>query len=272
MSGSRSSSAQRRARNRSRRCLFCRGHDGGFLSREHVFPESLGNTDLVLPPGVVCDRCNNTVLSQIDSALCDFPAVVLRRTMLGIPSKSGRLPVSRMSGFTMTHIPGVGGQDPTLRFDSGGPQGIIQETETLPDGRVRLEWSGTGGRRLTPRYASEISRALLKVALECAWRDDPARANSSKLNHVRAAVLGEPRDGFIVIARQADPNNVSASLTYQILDQDERTSRMLVFANLFGIRMATDSRLARPVDFHPAMPMELRYFRQEDSAPTRRSA
>lgn len=37
-------------------CIFCRRHDGGFTSREHVFPESLGNEEVVLPRGVVCDR------------------------------------------------------------------------------------------------------------------------------------------------------------------------------------------------------------------------
>jgi len=98
------------------------------------------------------------------------------------------------------------------------------------------------------------------------------RANSPKLNHVRAAVLGEPRDGFIVIARHADPNNVSASLTYQIFDQDQRTSRMLVVANLYGIRMATDSRLARPLDLHRALPLELRCFRRDDVPTAQRSA
>ena len=37
-------------------CLFCRRGDGGWTSREHVIPESMGNTELILPPGVVCDR------------------------------------------------------------------------------------------------------------------------------------------------------------------------------------------------------------------------
>src|SRR5688572_25775127 len=45
-------------------CLFCRRHDGGFLSEEHIFSEGLGNTDYVLPPGIVCDRCNSGPLAR----------------------------------------------------------------------------------------------------------------------------------------------------------------------------------------------------------------
>src|SRR5689334_21444546 len=54
-------------------CLFCRRADGGFTSREHIFSEALGNFDEhVLPPGVVCDRCNNEKLSAADEALIGF--------------------------------------------------------------------------------------------------------------------------------------------------------------------------------------------------------
>jgi hypothetical protein len=51
-------------------CLFCKSSDGDFTSREHIFPETVGNTDLaMLPPGVVCDRCNNGPLARLDKAL-----------------------------------------------------------------------------------------------------------------------------------------------------------------------------------------------------------
>src|SRR5262245_46529433 len=42
-----------------KRCLFCASEGNSFTSKEHVFPESLGNETIVLPPGVVCDKCNN---------------------------------------------------------------------------------------------------------------------------------------------------------------------------------------------------------------------
>src|SRR3954451_4065983 len=77
---------------RRRGCLVCRRGDGGFTSFEHIFPEALGNTELLLPVGVVCDRCNNGPLAEADEALSRFLPIDLMRTWHGIPSKSGRLP------------------------------------------------------------------------------------------------------------------------------------------------------------------------------------
>lgn len=77
---------------RRRGCLFCRRRNGTFTSREHIFPESLGNTERVLPVGVVCDRCNHEVCSPLDAALCDFGPVKMMRAFHGIRSKSGKLP------------------------------------------------------------------------------------------------------------------------------------------------------------------------------------
>jgi hypothetical protein len=39
-----------------RGCLFCRLSDGGFTTVEHALAESVGNTEIVLENGVVCDH------------------------------------------------------------------------------------------------------------------------------------------------------------------------------------------------------------------------
>jgi hypothetical protein len=84
-------------------CLFCLRADGGFVSREHVFSEGFGNVDeKVLPPGVVCDRCNNGPLALADEELVNFPPISLLRAERGIPTKAGRL--SSLSGA----MPGFG--------------------------------------------------------------------------------------------------------------------------------------------------------------------
>jgi hypothetical protein len=77
---------------RRRGCLICRRSDGGFSTDEHIVPESLGNTDKILPPGVVCDRCNHEVCAPLDEALCTFGPVQMLRTMRQQPTKSGKLP------------------------------------------------------------------------------------------------------------------------------------------------------------------------------------
>src|SRR4051794_3129220 len=101
-----------------RGCLFCRNSDGSFRSQEHVFPESLGNKTLVLPVGVVCDRCNNGPLAQVDKALCDFMPIAMRRTTLGIQSKSGVVPQFRYFQGAVRHVAAADGGDPTLMFDA----------------------------------------------------------------------------------------------------------------------------------------------------------
>ncbi|MGH2369991.1 MAG: HNH endonuclease, partial [Chloroflexota bacterium] len=213
-----------------RGCLFCRGTDGAVSAREHVFPESLGNTEIVLPPGVVCDRCNNGTLSDLDQAICGFMPVAVRKLILGVASKSGKIPSFRFSEGTVEHIPSSDGADPKLIFNSRTTRGLLRETGRLPDGRVSLEWKGSGGRRMTARYASQLSRALLKSALECAWIDHGKMVFEPRFDHIRAAVLDAPRDGFFAMLGKADPNSRNVSLTYELLSDDGEAWRMLVWA------------------------------------------
>ena len=244
-------------------CLFCRGSDGGFSTREHIFPESIGNTEMILPAGVVCDQCNNGSLSELDQAICDFLPVTIRRTMLGIRSKAGKIPVARFSEGTIERVPTLGDAEPTLAFRSAGTRGLLRESESLPDGRVALTWRSTGGRRMTSRYASKLSRAVLKSALECAWLDHGPMMLEPRFDHIREAVLGRPRDGFFAILANADPNGGQVSLTYDLASDGDR-SRMWVVANYFGVYVATDSRLARPEGDLPEGQVNLITFRQPD--------
>ena len=220
--------------------------DGGFASEEHIFPEALGNTELILPPGVVCDRCNNGVLSTLDKAVAEFMPVAMRRTMLGIQNKRGKIPRLTFSEGTLEHVPGAAGADPTLIFMPSTPRELLRETARHPDGRVELQWTASGGRRVTPRVASEISRGLLKSALEFAWLDRGAIVLESGFDEVRQVVLGKQRDGFLLVGLKADPNNVQGQLTYLPVDQADGTTRVAVLANLFGVAMATDSHLVEP--------------------------
>jgi hypothetical protein len=233
----------------SRGCLFCRKGDGGFRSREHTFAESLGNVELFLPNGIVCDRCNNGTLSALDQAICEFGPIKMRRTMLGISSKSGRVPITKMSEGTIECVePG------SLRFDSNSKHAMLKEIER--DGNtVRLEFNFSGGRRLTPRYASELSRAVLKSALECAWFDHGESVFESRFDHVRSAVLGTPRNGFIAIGRRANPQSTSVTLTYQFVTDTSGLTHLFVVADYFGILLVTDSRLGQPFAEIPALHM-----------------
>lgn len=97
-----------------------------------------------------------------------------------------------------------------------GRDKILRETGRS-EGRVHLRTEFRGGRRLTPRFASQPSRALLALALECAWIDHGPAILTEPFDHVRAAVLGEgdPR-GFVAIAKDSDPVVDDIKLHYEL--------------------------------------------------------
>ena len=230
---------------RQRGCLFCRRSDGGFTTIEHIVPESLGNTGLVLPNGVVCDRCNNGPLSVLDKALCDFMPLRARQIMLGVPAKSGEVPSLRFSNGTMTH-----GAPHNLVINTTSGRPTIRETSRVGD-RVELQIKFGGGRRLNGRYASELSRALLKAALEAAWLDHGERTFDAGFDHVREAVLGVPRDGFFAVARRGDPEHLGIELQYVVGQPDRGREGLTLASAIFGNSMATDS--LRPL---PTLPVD----------------
>jgi len=125
-------------------CLFCRRHDGGFRSEEHIFSQGLGNTTYVLPPGIVCDRCNNGPLSVADHALTDFSPIVLLRAERGLPTKAGK-PVAAKFGGDDT-LDGGAGDDQLSGDGSGGDGGDDQLDGGAGDDRLFGDGSeGEGG-------------------------------------------------------------------------------------------------------------------------------
>ena len=74
------------------RCIFCKGDSSGTRSIEHVIPESLGNTDHVLPMGLVCDRCNRYFGTKIEQPLLSSAIFRDLRRNMAIPNKRGSLP------------------------------------------------------------------------------------------------------------------------------------------------------------------------------------
>lgn len=57
-------------------------------------PESLWNTTNILPPGVVCDACNNYFAREVEKPFLAAPAIVQLRFREAIPNKRGRIPAT----------------------------------------------------------------------------------------------------------------------------------------------------------------------------------
>lgn len=226
---------------RTRGCLICRCVDGGFTSVEHILPESIGNKTEVLPVGVVCDRCNNGVLSRLDQALGGFIPIEMMRTWHGIPSKSGGLPTFKFDNGTMRcRAP----DDLFLLLDSARGQPPAPKP---PPGQASWAFSASRRKDTTPRRLRDVQRALLKMVVEFAWIDlGEAEALSAKFDHVREKVLGATHEGYLVFPDRIKPKE-------EIEVQYEERSRVSdghpvfgVVASFWGFPIFTDTLFSEP--------------------------
>ena len=139
-------------------CIFCKQSDGRFKSEEHIFPESLGNETLILPRGIVCDRCNNTVLARVDEALLDSPPISFLRVLFAPHNKEGKLPQGTFKNATIkkelpTHlkIESLDEKEPAVHERRDDAGNVIGFTLTLTDHALS---------------ESNLGRGLYKIALE----------------------------------------------------------------------------------------------------------
>jgi hypothetical protein len=80
------------------KCLFCLSTAGPFTREEHPIPEALGNDETILPPGFVCDGCNQYLGSKLEEpavALAPFINVRVARSVRGKRRKLPRLVVPK---------------------------------------------------------------------------------------------------------------------------------------------------------------------------------
>lgn len=87
----------------SRRCIFCgrieRDFDGkNSWSNEHIIPESLGNSTLVIKN--VCKQCNSRLGTYVDNYLVNHSLIMSYRQFLKLPSKKGVIPNAFREGVT----------------------------------------------------------------------------------------------------------------------------------------------------------------------------
>jgi hypothetical protein len=74
------------------RCIFCKQTSHASRSVEHIIPESLGNTQAILQPSVVCDGCNNYFARKVEQPLLDCRYFKDLRGRQQIDNKRGRVP------------------------------------------------------------------------------------------------------------------------------------------------------------------------------------
>lgn len=141
------------------RCIFCRVEASASRSVEHILPESLGNSKLVLPKGVVCDKCNNYFAKAVEKPFLEDEAVRLLRFHECLPSKKGRVPT----------IPGVLSPDIQVEVFRNAKTGTL--LMDVPPGSLDSLLRQTEGRLILPMgggppMGPTSSRFFAKVAVE----------------------------------------------------------------------------------------------------------
>lgn len=209
-------------------CMFCLQSDGPFKSREHIVPESLGNKEMMLPPGYVCDRCNNGPLSQLDNALIRCPPVALIKTTRYIKSKRNRLPKAMFgeAGLYAVDVDGESG----VQLCVPDPGDVIDREGSF-EVTLRATWS--------PRGWSQVSRAILKMGLQhLALELGKEAVLDKRFDGVRRSILVGGSAGWVAYTREVTPTD---HITVFGAEGEPGSSpaRLLAGVELFGLRFTT---------------------------------
>jgi hypothetical protein len=141
------------------KCIFCKSDAGGFSTREHILPESLGGGYwALLPDGLFCDGCQNRFGSEIEQqALADYPFSFLR-VFLGIPTKKRKAPwFESWEGKVRAALaPGRIGYDPAPQFEAALEHGHKSQLRLIAH----------------PVRPQMICRTLVKMGIEVVANDD----------------------------------------------------------------------------------------------------
>lgn len=144
-------------------CIFCHGDSGQSVSREHIVPEALENDSLILPPGTVCDTCNNYLGRKVEAPVVNSAPMVALRHMQGVGNKRGRVHDMRLLlANTM---------DAEMIVDRGSGQRLI--VIDAPEAMLKEDFKGTSsptvGYAAAPdslRTSREVARFVAKSGYE----------------------------------------------------------------------------------------------------------
>lgn len=141
------------------RCIFCRRDSTSSKSREHILPESLGNTLLVLPKGVVFDKCNNYFSREVEKPFLESDAMRALRFHQGLESKKGRVP--SLMGVITPEVSAIVTRFPRRRLTSVAvPTDSFDLVARLENVQLILPMGG-------PAPSGQVlSRFMAKIALE----------------------------------------------------------------------------------------------------------
>jgi hypothetical protein len=145
------------------RCIFCKSFSDSSKSVEHIVPASLGNEDHVLPPGWVCDACNNYLSREVEAPFLCSDYCKRARFEMGIQSRRGRIPVvgglHEQSGVEVSLLLNDDGLGVFATRDEDAAR-LMKSIRTRRRGSLLVPVSGA------PANSYETARFIGKIGLE----------------------------------------------------------------------------------------------------------
>jgi len=199
------------------RCIFCNSTTNPFSSVEHIFPESLGNKEKILPKGVICDVCNNGTLALLDFELTEFESIKIMRTINGIKNKSGKIPTARFNNLVLEPS---GFNNIAIRANSR--KNIRNQSEN------GFQLHFTGNRKLDSKRLKMLARSLYKIGIELIYLDHGQNfVLSGRFDEAIDIIMGRKDfNGYLLIGTNQKPD--TTGMSYRFF-KDEKGKEFTVF-------------------------------------------
>ena len=211
------------------RCIFCKVRSDDSVSVEHVIPESLGNTEHVLPPGVVCDKCNNYFARKIERPLLESVYFRQRTVSLAIPTKRGNAPrivgVHVQSRLPVEFSPNLDGPGWSVNTLSEKDESRwIQSLRSSQQGTLVIPTADWPDERLMSRFLAKAALEALSLRVRDVPRGLDEITDKVELDLLRNyARRGEPEGTWAYHSRRLyGPDHEfvdSDSNSYQVLHE-----------------------------------------------------
>ncbi len=148
------------------RCIFCKKVSTSSCSVEHIIPESLGNVDHVLPPGVVCDKCNNYIAREVEKPLLDSHYFKEQRFYATLANKKRRIPlIEGIHLQSLTHIQLAKSIDEPITSIGAGPDADeskwIKSIQALKSGTLIIPIAKKPDDYIISRFVAKVGLEVL---------------------------------------------------------------------------------------------------------------
>ena len=192
-------------------CLFCRNK---IISEteEHIIPESLGNNNLIVS-GVVCNKCNNGILSDLDNYFCHNNLFAETKMFYVDKTKKGKFPKILTLNGTIEKID----KNKTKLTQNIKTQNnfLIKTTENCWEFCFNIIKRG-----INPH---KISQFLTKVGIESLFHFQDEIAYNNIFDEAREYTIGIMKNKFIPFSwKKTNKNKVGIFISELVNDKSEK--------------------------------------------------